>query len=1621
MPLLGRRNHALAKPLKDKKDDESIYVIDFTKEEFRSKEEYRRRLEMYSDSVWTCQCTGRTELTYQEALQSEKRAHRQLQEHFPVYFEKPVLEIVHHNTIPLDSLVDKSHQNINAIFAEGEPVELTVKISGKVLKGKIVKAHKMSDDEMPSNCSSPSSDKENTEGSSSAVSPKKEQINKHLYKYLVQLSVESKLLSSVPAADLKRVNRTPNKDLIKLFIRAHAVRAGTNPNSPWIVEDVLVKKYSLPSKFAELLLAPKKVSPDGGLGKRKSLSAATAKPAKKAKISDTKTKDKSDKKTANKSDSLKDLAKKKKSPKLLSTSVKKSSSPGKSPNRTTSPKKQTSKIKTIVVSSSSSSDSDSESESDSDLESKPLIFFKRKIEEQKLKSGQSSNSSSPKKSSGSSKNSTPRSSPSKKSSNKKDVKKNLKQLSLKEKKKKEKDGNKNKNKDKKKVKDKKDKVKNLKAPRKGTPKNSPKKSPKKTPSKTGKNKIQVTLFDIAKKKGLKVEKKGLLSPPKSPRSPRSPRQPLIAKKLEKARRENNKTQYQHLVSRAVRELNMQRVHAIRDPDIRGDVQKKLEAKLERIKWKMMSPEERKKAIEQKREERKEHAKKERQKKLEEERKMRKEKAQRYEDQELSLKPLPIPKLVQLPEGLPNTLFGDIAMVTEFISCYADLLMPDDPYPITAECLMKALVSGNEGFGYLSRVLVILLQTLLQDGIAEDYRELDAAVSDIPVNCILHLMHTASELVRLCLRPHDDEVNRDDDNDDDDSDDEMTEDHDVEPMLIDKLESSEFIDLEPGDKLQILVGLCHRIMSSFSVQDYMEEKQRNATQLWRQKKEKEKEVKKKKKEERDAVKQKKGEEDKSQKENTEKEEEKDENKKEKKEKKAPPPPAPVKKEEEEEDLPPDDETDLASIVKRRRILAAREKTAKQEREKLDKERRIKEQEEYKKQKFEQQQSKAFEEGTIAAKMSLRQMPVGTDRNHSRYWTFSHVVPGLFVEKGWMDTNIEYHVPKSDNMKKEDNGSRDSGDSEIDSDTDTLSSLLNQMEKNKEIEKSVPKTGQNLWFQYDSMKDLDRLLDVLNNQGIRESTLLSELKERYQDIVKSINLSKRPFPGLRDSDGKQELLDNFKQDLLDTETRLRKGGLGGVDNYDKWEKKLINATKVKEMGPLLVETQSNVLPKFLKGIMSPPKPKKKPEPGDVPDQPVDEDDNDDNNDDEDEDEDRMEQEEAEEEDKAVSKSVLKWQEAIQDCPTMSRLHVLLGIMDSCIKWEKSAENAKCKICRKKGNEDKLLLCDECNQPFHLYCLRPALSSVPKGDWMCPACKPSMARKNSRGRDYAQLDGYSDSESDEYMDEQSELEHDEICCICEEDQELVLCTKCPSAYHRECHDPPLRNFPRGKWVCSSCLNYRSSRARSKRKRAPIKKKKSLPSKKSKSGKSSKKSSPASAGSSGDSTSYSTSRKRSADGDMDDWVKKSSSRPQRGNSDLKSGEDLLNKLIRHKSSWPFRRPVELDEAPDYYDIISDPMDFQTMKNKCLCLDYKTVDDFIDDIKLIFNNAEIYNRVGSEVLDCKEQLEEYFVELMEKQLTDLVYKRDGPYIMQQQSTSNAREHDDHSYVSKNKRKKLEK
>ncbi|CAI6375138.1 unnamed protein product [Macrosiphum euphorbiae] len=57
----------------------------------------------------------------------------------------------------------------------------------------------------------------------------------------------------------------------------------------------------------------------------------------------------------------------------------------------------------------------------------------------------------------------------------------------------------------------------------------------------------------------------------------------------------------------------------------------------------------------------------------------------------------------------------------------------------------------------------------------------------------------------------------------------------------------------------------------------------------------------------------------------------------------------------------------------------------------------------------------------------------------------------------------------------------------------------------------------------------------------------------------------------------------------------------------------------------------------------------------------------------------------------------------------------------KENKPCVYCACKVCGGKQDEDKQILCDECDDSFHVFCLTPPLEKVPDVDyWYCPTCK-------------------------------------------------------------------------------------------------------------------------------------------------------------------------------------------------------------------------------------------------------------------------------------------------------------
>lgn len=1420
-------------------------MVEHSKEAFKSREEYEARLQHYAERVWTCKSTGSIQLTHKEAWDEEQEVAELLKEEFPVWYEKQVLEIVHHNTISLDKLVDQSWMDIMTKYALDEECDFEM-APEKYLRVKIVKVHPLEKDEQSSAekkadgaCDSPSSDKENSsqvtqdiqlkeehsrrdslsalrESDRARRSPRKLPVTlkkeekkwappKFLpHRYDVKFLNEDKIISMVPVDSLYRSERPPNKEILRYFIRHNSLRLGTGENAPWVVEDELVKKYTLPSKFSDFLLDPHKymsLNPSPAT-KRKSLGSPDQKPSKKAKTDKNALKGKYPLgPTTWCQVNLKKLA------------------PG-SPLKGKYSEEELQKLMKIM----------SPSKVNASLKKSAAAGRKRNAKAH-LINGQkvSGKAHSPKK--------------------------NMKNSKLK----------------------------------------------------------QMTLLDMAKgtSKVARTPKTGS-STQKSASKPHK-RLPAAALHLisyyrENKNREDKKSALSALISKVARLLSDDDRNRLPDEQLKEMVQKRYELLEERKRWASMNEAERQEHMRMKREALKARLKEKARERKQKEKQERQEKRKRFEDHELSGKNLPAFKLVDTPEGLPNTLFGDVAMVVEFLSCYSDLLLPDGQHPVTAVSLMEALAAEKGGFLYLNRALVVLLQTLLQDEIAEDYAELGMKLSEIPLT-----LHSASELVRLCLRKSDSPGGESEVSDKGDEESEgsaVFQDDEVEDEYMEKLENSEFYDLTTEEKLHILAALCHRILMTYSVQDHVEGQQQRSAELWKERLAMLKEENDRKRAEKQRRKEQgiKGKEEGSQYKPSNKKSEKG------------------NKTEQTEPEPDPEPEDMISAVKSRRLQAMQAKKEKEENAKLTKERFQKEAEEERLRKQKASAEKAFHEGIAKAKQVLRRSPLGTDRNHNRYWLFSDGTPGLFIEKGWVHDSINYSFspPKEEDDEEQDgdgNMESEDADSSVGGPEDSTP------KEDQRVETTVPKQGQNLWFLCDTQKEFDELLDCLHPQGFRENLLKERLQKRYQDILHSIHLARKQNLGLKTCDGQQELLNFLRSDIIEVATRLQKGGLGYLDDTTELEEKVRTLENLKDFGECVISLQAAVIKKFLQGFMAPKQKKKKAQP---------------------QSEEAIAKAEEQDEEKKmaeeakVASAVEKWKTAIREAQTFSRMHVLLGMLDACIKWDMSSENARCKVCRKKGEDDKLILCDGCNKAFHLFCLRPVLLNIPDGEWLCPACQPATFRRSSRGRNYAE-DSTNDEEEEEEDEEDDEEDDDYEEAESEDDHDVVglRLRSRKTVKPKVSKPPPIRTGRRG--------------------RPP----KNL------------------------STKTSQQHMEQEDGaDVDEVIRQSKPASRRQNQELQKCEEILCKLIKYRFSWPFREPVNTDEDESYLKVITAPMDFQTMQSKCSCGNYQTVQEFLNDLKLVFGNAELYYEQGSQQLSCLEKTEQCVKDLLGKHLPGHPYQR---------------------------------
>jgi hypothetical protein len=54
------------------------------------------------------------------------------------------------------------------------------------------------------------------------------------------------------------------------------------------------------------------------------------------------------------------------------------------------------------------------------------------------------------------------------------------------------------------------------------------------------------------------------------------------------------------------------------------------------------------------------------------------------------------------------------------------------------------------------------------------------------------------------------------------------------------------------------------------------------------------------------------------------------------------------------------------------------------------------------------------------------------------------------------------------------------------------------------------------------------------------------------------------------------------------------------------------------------------------------------------------------------------------------------------------------------EDEKEHTVCEVCKSSEREAEIMLCDDCDAEYHIFCLQPPLPKVPEGTWYCPQCR-------------------------------------------------------------------------------------------------------------------------------------------------------------------------------------------------------------------------------------------------------------------------------------------------------------
>ncbi|XP_068610795.1 bromodomain adjacent to zinc finger domain protein 2B [Brachionichthys hirsutus] len=278
--------------------------------------------------------------------------------------------------------------------------------------------------------------------------------------------------------------------------------------------------------------------------------------------------------------------------------------------------------------------------------------------------------------------------------------------------------------------------------------------------------------------------------------------------------------------------------------------------------------------------------------------------------------------------------------------------------------------------------------------------------------------------------------------------------------------------------------------------------------------------------------------------------------------------------------------------------------------------------------------------------------------------------------------------------------------------------------------------------------------------------------------------------------------------------------------------------------------------------------------------------------------------------VAHGMKVWRKALAEVRSAAQLAMCIQQLQKSIAWERSIMKVYCQLCRKGDNEDLLLLCDGCDKGCHTYCHKPKITSIPEGDWYCPACiskasGPASKSKKPPSKQVASSGG-GGKKGGEVKKNGKQAGNGEV-----PEDESASANSTPKKGAKD-----------------------TNRKRKTEERSPA-----LP---------------------------------TANQESPVCVKRAKT-ARDNNRDLGLCRVLLAELERHQDAWPFLTPVNLKSVPGYKKVIKKPMDFSTIREKLVSSQYQNLETFIIDVNLVFDNCEKFNEDNSDIGRAGHTMRKFF------------------------------------------------